>query len=139
MTLTAIMAHMVCLAPGFYICVHAWCGWDVTAMEVSWWYFMVDWVVMSWEWFNRALIYKIFLLTSGKLPPRCLRYDTMVTVVYNKICYWKKRMSYLEPLEFYVNLVLFLFHDDAVQSTELVQLDDTTIQMSIKMYEFQLN
>lgn len=48
-------------------------------------------------------------------------------------------MSYLEPLEFYANLVPFPFHDDAVQSIELVQLDDTTIQMSIKMYEFQLN
>lgn len=63
MTLTTIMAHMVCLTPGFYVCIHAWCGWDVTAMEVSWWYFVVNWVIMSWEWFNWAIIIKYFFLT----------------------------------------------------------------------------
>lgn len=47
MSFASIMAHMVGLASGFYISVHARHSWNVATMEAGGRHLVISWVIMT--------------------------------------------------------------------------------------------
>lgn len=62
MTLTTIVAHMVCLASSLYVCVHAWRGWHITAAEAGLRHLVINGIVVPWYTGDFVQVLFVFML-----------------------------------------------------------------------------